>query len=294
MFEMEVKTSFTRIPAAIFFIVFSTLHASGHNETDNGLIYILIWTPSDWSPFDVIDREQKPFENCTYNNCFLTESRNYLQNIIDYDVIMFNAVQVGYASIETESILVLPANRSEKQIYCMYALEPARFHEIAEMWNGFFNMTFTFKFSSNVSIPYIVVRDHNNNVIGPKVEMHWMDLNDMNETSEYIKNKLRNKHIAAAWIVSHCDFTPWRFYYAHALEKELALYGHRLDIYGNCGTIPCSRDRKEECLALIESDYYFYLSFENSFGEDYVTEKILNALEHYAVPVVFGGGDFNR
>lgn len=132
-----------------------------------------------------------------------------------------------------------------------------------------------------------------NQVIGPKVNMHWMKFSEMNETSAFIKNKLQNKYIAAAWIVSNCE-TPWRFYYAQRLRKKLAEFGHRLDIYGKCGTILCPRERMEECLALIESDYYFYLSFENSFAKDYVTEKIFHALEHFTVPVVFGGANCSR
>lgn len=38
-------------------------------------------------------------------------------------------------------------------------------------------------------------------------------------------------------------------------------------------------------------DYYFYFSIENSFSEDYVTEKLLHALKHYAIPVVYGGAN---
>nr|XP_037877562.1 alpha-(1,3)-fucosyltransferase C-like [Bombyx mori] len=45
---------------------------------------------------------------------------------------------------------------------------------------------------------------------------------------------------------------------------------------------------------MIREKYYFYLSFENSFGEDYVTEKLLHALEFDAVPVVYGGANYTR
>lgn len=56
----------------------------------------------------------------------------------------------------------------------------------------------------------------------------------------------------------------------------------------------CGPRLSEHCYALIESDYYFYLAFENSFCEDYVTEKILTATQHYAVPVVYGGANYSR
>lgn len=292
MSETNVITKLTRIIFTTMFIILSIFKANGRSKTKSDLIYILIWTPPEWEPFDRIPMEQKAFENCTYNNCFLTGNHHYLKNIMDYDVIMFNVVQVGIASYDNESSVGLPANRSGSQKYCMFGWEPPGFHPIFESWNGFFNMTFTFKFTSNASIPYMVVNNQYDEVIGPKLDMHWMKMSEMNETSDYVKYKLENKNIAVAWMVSHCE-TPWRFFYARHLKKELGQYGHKLDIYGRCG-VPCPRDRMEECLALIESDYYFYLAFENSFHEDYVTEKISVALEHFAVPVVFGGGNYSR
>lgn len=45
---------------------------------------------------------------------------------------------------------------------------------------------------------------------------------------------------------------------------------------------------------MLDTVYWFYLSFENSLCVDYVTEKLYNALEHHIVPVVFGGADYNR
>lgn len=41
----------------------------------------------------------------------------------------------------------------------------------------------------------------------------------MNETSDYVKNKLQNKHIVVAWIVSHCE-SPWRKFYARNFKKN--------------------------------------------------------------------------
>lgn len=47
----------------------------------------------------------------------------------------------------------------------------------------------------------------------------------------------------------------------------------------------------EECIDIVEENYYFYLAFENS---DYVTEKLMTALDHYTVPVVLGGANYSR
>lgn len=289
MFGTGNKTRFTKI--TIMFIVSNTFHAIGLNGKEDKIINILIWTPTTMEPFNFIDMGQKAFENCTFKNCFLTADRTYLNNVQDFDVIMFNVWQVGEGNLN--EYMPLPSNRSEAQKYCMYGMEPAGYHPVSEAWNGYFNFTFTYKLSSNVTIPYVVVKNEKDEVIGPKIDMQWKTLSEMNNTSDYIKNKLQNKNIAVAWIVSHCE-TPWRRVYADNLRDELARYGHSLHVYGKCG-IQCPKDeRMDECFALIESDYFFYLSFENSFGEDYVTEKLLHALEHFTVPVVFGGANYGR
>ena len=47
---------------------------------------------------------------------------------------------------------------------------------------------------------------------------------------------------------------------------------------------------------MVEQEYMFYLSFENSLCKDYITEKFYNAMNHSVVAVTLGGalnGDHN-
>jgi alpha-1,3-fucosyltransferase len=48
----------------------------------------------------------------------------------------------------------------------------------------------------------------------------------------------------------------------------------------------------ENCTALLENDYKFYLSFENSLCDQYVSEKLWMALQSSVVPVVMGQANY--
>ena len=40
---------------------------------------------------------------------------------------------------------------------------------------------------------------------------------------------------------------------------------------------------------MVEKEYMFYLSFENSLCKDYITEKFYDAMNHSIVPITLGG-----
>jgi alpha-1,3-fucosyltransferase len=72
------------------------------------------------------------------------------------------------------------------------------------------------------------------------------------------------------------------------VEKIKALID--VDVYGKCGKLKCPVD-DQKCMNLLDSDYKFYLSFENSLCKDYVTEKLFRPLNQLVIPVVFNGGN---
>lgn len=78
-----------------------------------------------------------------------------------------------------------------------------------------------------------------------------------------------------------------RLEFAKALNKYISV-----DIYGFCGdnALKCPRSSEKECFEMLQKDYKFYLSFENSNCRDYATEKFfLNALQNNVLPIVMGG-----
>lgn len=286
---MKPETINCTLKLLLFFVVFDVIYIAGHTKNPN-LIYILLWTHTDMEAFGSLNPKRKSFSiiNCEFQNCYITGGNNYFDDMTDYDVILFNAVDTRIEYID------LPEIRTDNQIYVFASMESATIFPIGNNFNWFFNYTWTYKLNSDIVYPYLIVRNKRGEVVAPKKEVHWMDVNKMKPTKETVKNRLKNKKKAAAWFVSNCMAHNDRLNYVRNLREALTNYELEIDIYGSCGYSYCPKEKMDDCLALLESDYYFYLAFENSSSEDYVSEKVLNALDHFSVPVVYGGANYTR
>lgn len=254
--------------------------------------YILQWTSPRNVPFDSMGIGQQGFtsRNCSYTNCIVTSEKYYLNDITDFDVIAFAGPEiVSFPDI------FLPTRRAHHQKYVFASIESSYNYPIcSNRFDGFFNWSWTFRLDSDVRWGYMDIKDSNNKIIGPNEVMHWMDLKDMKPVSEEFKQKLKSKRIAAAWFVSNCFDRSGRFLLAQALEHELKKYNLELNVFGDCGKFACPQSRDEICMKMLGETYFFYLSFENSISKDYVTEKLLKALQTNVVPIVFGGANYTR
>ena len=91
------------------------------------------------------------------------------------------------------------------------------------------------------------------------------------------RNYLENKTAMAAILISHC--LSERMNWVKKLQQYISV-----DVYGRCGTMNCGNEKN--CFATLRK-YKFYLSFENSYCMDYITEKFyFNSLKNGVVPVV--------
>ncbi|KAH9640722.1 hypothetical protein HF086_007293 [Spodoptera exigua] len=261
-------------------------------QTNVSFKYILVWTSLKTDPLFNLRVARDAFieRACPITNCFVTGNRELLHDITKFDVIVFHAPEFVQKGVQS-----LPAQRKPHQKYIFTSMESAAYYPICnQKFLNFFNWTWTYKLNSDLNYAYFSVWNKNGSVIGPKEEMHWMKVEDMAPVNDTLKEILNGKTIAAAWFVSNCGAPSGRDKIAKQLQIELQTHGLRLDIYGSCGTMKCPKSSMDECMLKLRSDYYFYLSFENSFSDDYVTEKLLNALDNYAVPVVFGGANYTR
>lgn len=263
---------------------------SNRNVREQNIKYILQWGSPKLSPSDFLGKGFDAFlkNSCDYTNCFVTSDRNFFADVSEFDVIVFNGREVDRHLKKND----LPANRSAKQKYVYANLESSHNYPVcSNYFNNFFNWTWTYKLNSDSRWGYITIYNLTDHVVGPKENMQWSTLDPIDDET---KTVLKSKSKAAAWFVSNCHSLSNRENFVRLVEKELKKFGLSLDVYGKCGKFVCPRSSSEACLKILAKDYYFYFAFENSFADDYVTEKLFTSLDNYAVPVVFGEADYSR
>ncbi|CAH0757901.1 unnamed protein product [Diatraea saccharalis] len=270
------------------YITMSAVTPAMQQQTNLPVKYILQWTPR-YSPFDLIKEGVGSFisNNCKYVNCFVTGDRSAMPHITDFDAIAFSGKDL---TVRIE----LPSERVEHQKYIFAATESSHYFPVCDsVYDNYFNWTWTYRIDSDFRWSYIKIYDMDGRFVGPKEEMHWPELRSIDDE---LKRKLDAKSKGAAWFVSNCHTQGRRevFYQEMAMELTIPKYDWSIDVYGECGPLSCTRKYEQECNKMVEEDYHFYLSFENSFAEDYVTEKLLTALNNYAIPVVYGGANYSR
>ncbi|XP_063624319.1 alpha-(1,3)-fucosyltransferase C-like isoform X2 [Cydia splendana] len=264
-------------------------------DRQKGMKYILEWSPPKHWPLKYWGPGQNEYirRKCKINNCYVTANRSFFPNITQFDVVVYNSMEMkGYAYVPGPKI------RSPHQKYIFTSMESSHYYPFCDKrYNGFFNWTWTYRLDSDEPYGYITIRNITGDIIGPNQIMHWMKLDAMKPIDKKTKKMLKKKNKTAAWFVSNCNTKSKREELVFRLQNELGKkYGLEIDIFGGCewALKKCPLEKIKECLKLIQEQYYFYLSFENSFSKDYVTEKLLTALQNYAVPIVYGGANYTR
>ncbi|XP_035705180.1 glycoprotein 3-alpha-L-fucosyltransferase A [Folsomia candida] len=139
-------------------------------------------------------------------------------------------------------------------------------------WNNIFDWTMSYRRDSDVFIPY----------------GELMPISGQSERIVLSANISSRKLVA--WAVSNCDMVSSE---RKALVDELSKF-IPIDVYGTCGVHHCPGNSRvqcndpQRCYEYLGHRYKFYLSFENSICQDYITEKFFLALSNGMVPVVHG------
>ena len=202
---------------------------------------------------------------CSYKSkCLFTYNRDYIHE----------ADAVGFHDADIPGIS-MPTRTNTKQIWFYFNLESPTFSKINGECDGLFNWTMSYRTDSDVFTPYGSFRP----IDCDESKAPWPN------TAE--KTKL------AAWIVSSCNAPSGRTGVARKLSQYIPI-----DVFGKCGNLTCSKGQElrlsKECRATLQQ-YKFYLAFENTNCDDYITEKYWeHGLENGLVPIVLGGANYNR
>ncbi|XP_053906407.1 3-galactosyl-N-acetylglucosaminide 4-alpha-L-fucosyltransferase FUT3-like [Cuculus canorus] len=193
------------------------------------------------------------FVNCSelYSipNCLFTSNRSWFQKA--------DAVVMHHRDVCRDAKRLARLPRPQSQLWIWFNLEsPSNSPNLGAM-NNLFNLTMSYRKDSDIFSPYGMLQP----------------LGQPQPLSIPPKTKL------VAWVVSNWRADSYRVKYYQELKKHIPV-----DVYGR-HRLPLSRDK----LLPTVSQYKFYLAFENSQHEDYITEKVWkNALSSGTVPVVLG------
>ena len=111
-------------------------------------------------------------------------------------------------------------------------------------------------------------------------------IQNQEENNMSLENVFENKTKDVLWFNSNCDSRSQRMRYVDEMKKYI-----NVDIYGKCGHLKCGEALvlfNDQCHRNLTKQYKFYLAFENSICNEYVTEKTFHIFQHQMpiVPVV--------
>ncbi|XP_049878844.1 alpha-(1,3)-fucosyltransferase C-like [Pectinophora gossypiella] len=239
--------------------------------------------------WNCLQEKQNAFKEnrCQYDNCFVTHDRSLLNDYTKFDAILINGKH-----IVVDSKFKLPKRRSPKQLYVFATKDSAANYPVCnQTFDNYFNLTWTYRLDSDVPWPYFSIEDEDSNEIGPRLNMGWRNVYD--PVGPLIEPIILDKKLTVAWVSSNCFTSGLRESLVEKIKYGLKRYYLDMDIIGACNGRHCPKSMEAECMSDMNK-LYFYLAFEDSVAEDYVTEKVVKAFQSFIVPVVFGGANYSR
>ena len=254
---------------------------------------------------------------CFIKECYLSYYEQYPDKpLSSYDAVIFNFNEESW-KLKTPDYLK-NYSRSPKQLYIFLTQEPSsalsknynKNSTETYIWKNYFNWTMSYKLNSDIRLLYgeIQLIEDQSNTISIKEKISTKE--------KAISNRPTRKR-KIAWLASNCLSSSLREEYIEELSKYIPV-----DIYGKCKdqvrnsgfTIKSISEKCEcsdthnclegnipppplfdECLHMIEAEYKFYLSFENSICEDYITEKFFSIMQLTNIlPIVYGGANYSK
>ena len=218
------------------------------------------------------------FSQCKYTNCQykknLTKTDTHPSEPFDADVVLIQAWDIYRLSP--------PPRRDENQAFVLAVRDSFFCIEKklrSNKWLDMFNWTMTYRLDSDFVFKYANILEREN-----KTDLLYKNYDKIFE----------EKNDKAVWFVSHCKTKSRREHYVREMQNVM-----EIDIFGECGRdtpqlCPKKSRHAEECHEQTTKKYKFYLAFENTFVEDYVTEKVFHWFNRDIIVVVRGGANYSR
>lgn len=202
-------------------------------------------------------------EKCDLDySCYITHNKSLLNNTKTKAVIFHSSdIQHKYSDFPPNNKLVYNFP------WILHSQESPinNFWELDEYKIKMFRYSMTYRLDSDFTVSYVP-----NNIIGKITDKH-------------INLDNKRDDVYVSWIVSNSVAENKRHYYVKELQKYI-----KVDIYGDYLPYRNKKWPKDKTIYDIISTYKFYLSFENSNCDDYITEKLWNPLLTGTVPIVDG------
>lgn len=226
------------------------------------------------------------------HNCYFTRNASYLASPGDFDMVMF----LGKENLK-QCYDEVKDTRTADQIYTLVLTEPPHLVPNLAFLDNSINWTISYRLDADIrwdSYGYVVDRT-TKEIVAPAYHPEWRPYEPGKINASFfnqsgIREIASGKNKSVAWFVSNCAFTTSeRLKLAKEMQKYLPV-----DIYGKCGSLKCPQGT-DKCWKMLDRDYKFYLSFENSLCDDYLTEKATRQMiSSRIIPVLYNGAEVNR
>lgn len=232
---------------------------------------IFLWTKQFRSWWWLSEAKQS-LPTCS-NRCVVTNS---VEELNSSDAVLFHCEDIWknrrslFATLYN-TLNEMPKYRNPSQVWVFWSLEPVS-HTYGVLPHDTFNWTAHYRKDSTIFTPY-----------DRYVKKTESELNESGFLSNFKRDYLKDKTKMAVIVESNCQDQSRR----HRLVAEISKYIH-VDQFGECSNnVICPKSYSQETCDNYINHYKFYLAFENSICQDYITEKFWRTIvNRHQIPVV--------
>ncbi|XP_034830383.2 4-galactosyl-N-acetylglucosaminide 3-alpha-L-fucosyltransferase FUT6-like isoform X1 [Maniola hyperantus] len=237
---------------------------------------VLIWKYWKWLESRHVysfnnTRESDPLGDCSVKNCKFTGNDDEFPTA---DAVVVHIQKGVFPNVEKRNRnqrWIFLSDESPVNAFSMATTRP-KLSELAHT----FNWSMTYRSDSDVPVPY------GRTIALQKPILSGITKDSLSTLVPYWN--IKNWDVLVAILISNCGVSR-RMEYLNQLEEHMAV-----DVYGKC-----SSNHKKSCPGHFRADcklmskYLFYLVFENSECDEYLTEKsFFHAYKKGAIPVIMG------